>query len=58
MIWDIILACLFIIGVIFIIMYVLFMSMVGETGVYSFKQMNKLFWAFFKEYWGFTNNNS
>jgi hypothetical protein len=58
MIWDIILACLFIIGVIFIIMYVLFMSMVGETGVYSFKQMNQLFWAFFKEYWGFTNNNS
>ena len=58
MIWDIILACLFIVGVIFIIMYVLFMSMVGETGVYSFKQMNMLFWAFFKEYWGFTNKNS
>lgn len=58
MIWDIILACLFIIGVIFIIMYVLFMSMVGETGVYSFKQMNQLFWEFFKKYWGFTNNNS
>jgi hypothetical protein len=58
MIWDIILACLFIIGVIFIIMYVLFMSMVGETGVYSFKQMNQLFWEFFKKYWGFTNKNS
>ena len=58
MIWDIILACLFIIGVVFIIMYVLFMSMVGETKVYSFKQMNMLFWEFFKKYWGFTNNNS
>lgn len=58
MIWDIILACLFIIGVIFIIMYVLFMSMVGETGVYSFKQMNMLFWEFFKKYLGFTNKNS
>lgn len=58
MIWDIILACLFIIGAIFIIMYVLFMSMVGETKVYSFKQMNMLFWEFFKKYWGFTNKNS
>jgi hypothetical protein len=58
MIWDIILACLFIIGVVFIIMYVLFMSMVGETRVYSFKQMNMLFWEFFKKYWGFTNKNS
>jgi hypothetical protein len=58
MIWDIILTCLFIIVVIFIIMYFLFMSMVGETGVHSFKQMNKLFWVFFKEYWGFTNKNS
>ena len=58
MIWDIILACLFIIGVVFIIMYVLFMSMVGETKVYSFKQMNMLCWEFFKKYWGFTNNNS
>lgn len=58
MIWDIILACLFIIGVVFIIMYVLFMSMVGETKVYSFKQMNMLFWEFFKKYWGFTNKNS
>lgn len=58
MIWDIILTCLFIIGVIFIIMYVLFMSMVGETKVYSFKQMNMLFWEFFKKYWGFTNKNS
>ena len=58
MIWDIILACLFIIGVIFIIMYVLFMSAVGETKVYSFKQMNILFWEFFKKYWGFTNKNS
>lgn len=58
MIWDIILTCLFIIGVIFIIMYVLFMSAVGETKVYSFKQMNMLFWEFFKMYWGFTNKNS
>lgn len=58
MIWDIILACLFIIGVIFIIMYVLFMSMVDETKVDSFKQMNMLFWDFFKKYWGFTNKNS
>ena len=58
MIWDIILACLFIIGVVFIIMYVLFMSMVGETKVYSFTQMNMLFWEFFKKYWGFTNKNS
>lgn len=57
MIWDIMLACLFFIGVIFIIMYFLFMSMVGD-GVHSFKQMNKLFWVFFKEYWGFTNKNS
>ena len=58
MILAIMLTCLFIIGVIFIIMYFLFMSMVGETGVHTFKQMNKLFWVFFKEYWGFTSNNS
>ena len=50
MIWDIVLACVFILAVIFILMYVLFMSKVGETGVYSFKQMNQLFWAFFKAY--------
>jgi hypothetical protein len=58
MIWDFILAYLFFIGVIFIIMYVRFMGMVGESGVYSFKRMNKLFWEFFKESFGFTNKNS
>ena len=49
MIWDFILAYLFFIGVIVIIMYVRFMGMVGESGVYSFNRMNKLFWEFFKD---------
>jgi hypothetical protein len=58
MIWEIILTFIVFISAIFIIMYVLFMCMINETGLFSFKQMNRLFWAFFKEYFGFTSKNS
>lgn len=58
MIWEIILTFIVFISVIFIIMYALFMSMISETGLFSFRQMNRLFWAFFKEYMGFTSKKS
>ena len=62
MIWDIIICFIFILGVVFAIMYILFMSMLSSTkfpynGKLSFKQMNKLFWVFFKSYLGFSNTN-
>lgn len=49
MIWDIVLGCVFTITVIFMLMYVCFMSMLISTPL-SFKELNRLFWVFFKEY--------
>lgn len=46
---------------IFAIMYVLFISLASgvkfpNDGHLSFKQMNKLFWEFFKDFWGFSSS--
>lgn len=49
MIWDIVLGCVFATTVIFILMYVCFMSLWVSTPL-SFKEGNRLFWAFFTEY--------
>ena len=49
MIWDIVLGCVIILTFVFILMYVCFMSMLNSTPL-SFKELNKLFWVFFKEY--------
>ena len=57
---NILFSILLLIAIIFAILYVLFISLASNVkfpndGYLSFKQMNKFFWVFFKEFWGFSS---